>query len=376
MPASELRLAINAVPLASGGGLVGLLGYLHAWRESNAPLSVTVFASRPAVIDAIRKTDPDTDVVSFASNQRASKRFLSQQFALGRAMDGISPDVVMNTNALTPRCRAPQVVHHQNLYLFISRPAFRAITRLTISDRIRRKLAREAVHTAEANAFISDYMRDLAQRSCPGSEPRNHVIHNGIARSQIKSRINDYTSEGPIDLLSIQDNVSHHKDNPTLLKSFARVVEARRGVDWRLHVAGSGDWTPIQNLARQLGVADRVTFYGYLDRAHLYALLDRCLCLVFTSLLEGFGNPPIEAMARGCPVVATACTAIPEIIGTAGILVPPSNPQAFANAICSLYDQPDLRNHLSTLGLARVEEFTWERAATSLLEVVASVANR
>ncbi len=107
----------------------------------------------------------------------------------------------------------------------------------------------------------------------------------------------------------------------------------------------------------------------YLNDEELRALYSSCRAFVYPSIYEGFGLPPLEAMACGAPVITSRIPALEETTGAAAILVEPTNVEAFAAAIADLLDSDDLRSKLSALGLSRAAEFTWERTASLTLDV-------
>jgi glycosyltransferase involved in cell wall biosynthesis len=112
---------------------------------------------------------------------------------------------------------------------------------------------------------------------------------------------------------------------------------------------------------------------GFLEDTDLPALYRQAAVLAFPSLYEGFGLPPLEAMACGTPVVASAASSVPEVVGDAGLLVDPLDVSAWTEALSRALDDPSLREPLRRAGLLRAAEFTWPRAAQHWRSVVESL---
>ncbi len=125
-----------------------------------------------------------------------------------------------------------------------------------------------------------------------------------------------------------------------------------------LVIAGPPGWGRVEGLDRS-----RVRRLGAVTREALDALYRHALLTVVPSTYEGFGFPALEAMARGCPVVASNTTSLPEVVGDAGILLEPGDVQAWRDTIAELLDDPDRRRELATAGLEQASTFTWERSA-------------
>jgi glycosyltransferase involved in cell wall biosynthesis len=121
------------------------------------------------------------------------------------------------------------------------------------------------------------------------------------------------------------------------------------------------------------GDAGQVRWLGRLSDAALAALLGRALCLLFPSFSEGFGLPPLEAMALGCPVVASDRASMPEICGDAALYAPPDEPAAWRAAVLSLRADPALRRRLAAAGRARARAFSWQRSAETYLGLMAQL---
>jgi glycosyltransferase involved in cell wall biosynthesis len=169
--------------------------------------------------------------------------------------------------------------------------------------------------------------------------------------------------------------VEPRKDLPTLVKAFSEV--ARAHCDLELVVAGPDGWGAPAFAAAVAAseAASRVVRVGYLDDRERRQLLHGAVALAYPSLYEGFGFPPLEAMGAGVPVVATACGAVPEVVGPAALLVPPGDVAALAKALASVVEDAGLRAELIDAGRARVALFTWASAAASMIELYDAAAS-
>jgi alpha-1,3-rhamnosyl/mannosyltransferase len=109
---------------------------------------------------------------------------------------------------------------------------------------------------------------------------------------------------------------------------------------------------------------------GYVADSELAWMLQNARALVYPSLYEGFGYPPLEAMAQGCPVLTTKVSSMPEVCGDAALYVTPGDRRQLAEAIVELNCNQQLRARLSQAGLERAKGFSWENSAAKYLEVL------
>jgi len=164
------------------------------------------------------------------------------------------------------------------------------------------------------------------------------------------------------------------KDVPSLLRAFAGLAQVRNR--YRLVLAGGSGRASaeVASLAARLGLGDAVAQVGYLELAELRALYGAAALFVLPSLYEGFGLPVLEAMACGTPVVATNAASLPEVVGDAGLLAPPGDPDALAASMARVLEDRDLAADLRRRGLERAKRFTWEETAVRTLAVYRAVA--
>ena len=159
-----------------------------------------------------------------------------------------------------------------------------------------------------------------------------------------------------------------HKRHADLVMALDRLRD--RFPELSVVITGRADTedAPLRELIARLGLRDRVHQLGRVSESELDDLYRSADALVFPSEYEGFGNPVLEAMARGCPVVTTDAAALPELSGPAGLVVPVGRPAALAGAIARVLDEPGLADKLRAAGAERAKEFSWRRAGTELAD--------
>jgi glycosyltransferase involved in cell wall biosynthesis len=148
---------------------------------------------------------------------------------------------------------------------------------------------------------------------------------------------------------------------PTLPDDIDLVVVGAKGASLVFSDAKLGEAPP------------RVCLTGYVAQEQLPALYSGAMALIYPSLYEGFGLPPLEAMACGAPVVTSGTTSLPEVVGDSALLVDPLSPESIADGIQRIVSDAPLREQLRERGLLRTRGVTWERAVTDTRKVFASL---
>ncbi|MGI6379700.1 MAG: glycosyltransferase family 4 protein [Anaerolineae bacterium] len=166
-----------------------------------------------------------------------------------------------------------------------------------------------------------------------------------------------------------------HKNLPRLLKAWASLPAGDRE-RWQLVLAGAVDarWEDPIGVARRAGAESSVRRLGAVDEADLPALYAAAEVCIVPSLYEGFGLPALEAMAAGTPVAASNASALPEVIGDAGLLFDPADRGAMAGALAALMRDADLRQRLAVAGRERAATYTWERTAALVRQALGQAA--
>jgi glycosyltransferase involved in cell wall biosynthesis len=164
------------------------------------------------------------------------------------------------------------------------------------------------------------------------------------------------------------------KDFPALVAAFDAIAEDYPDLD--LRIAGPAGWAENR-------VSEAITRAAHRDRIHrlgwvpdVTGLLAGAEVLAYPSLYEGFGFPPLEAMSYGVPVVATEAGALPEVLGDAALLVPPSDPGALAGGLTRVLSDDSFRDRLVAAGRSRAAMYTWAAAGDGLVALYRDAARR
>ncbi|HSL83123.1 MAG TPA: glycosyltransferase family 4 protein [Thermoanaerobaculia bacterium] len=252
----------------------------------------------------------------------------------------------------------------------------RGLPRLTF--RLLAALEGRNVRRASRVLVTSEYCRRVAVAAYGLDPARVVVVPEGIdlalwpARLDVAGGAERSREAGrPPVVLSVARQY-RRKDTRTLLEAFARLRESHP--EARLRIVGGGPELPrLRARARELGLGERATLLGEVPdggavrREYLAADL---FCL--PSLQEGFGIAFLEAMAAGLPIVAARAAAVPEVApdGEVGLLVPPRDAEALAEALARLLDDADLRRRFGQAGRRRVERYDWRTVAGEFLRAL------
>lgn len=164
--------------------------------------------------------------------------------------------------------------------------------------------------------------------------------------------------------------IEPRKNLLTLARAFDEILRATR-LRPQLVIAGKEGWLTgeLFSYLKGAGAGERVRFTGYVSDDDLRALYSSCTAFVYPSLYEGFGLPPLEAMACGAPVITSRVPSLMETVGDAARLISPTDSSELAQAIIRLLEDSGEREQRSSAGLRRASEFSWEKTANTTLDV-------
>ncbi|HEX4941878.1 MAG TPA: glycosyltransferase family 1 protein [Actinomycetota bacterium] len=230
-----------------------------------------------------------------------------------------------------------------------------------LRTRLRASARRAAVITTPTE-FVRETVIELL-----GADPeRVHVVSAPVASPAVAPSTAPEETSGAVvgnPFFLYPAITNPHKNHLTLLEAFADVAADHEEVGLFLPGAPGAAEDAVTRAIDDLGLTRRIRRLGRVSPGRLATLVRDATALVYPSMYEGFGLPLVEAMAAGCPVIASDRTALPEVVGEAGILVDPGDPQGWADAMRRLLEDEPLRARLITAGRERVRTFTQVEAA-------------
>ncbi|MBI5303371.1 MAG: glycosyltransferase family 4 protein [Chloroflexi bacterium] len=341
---------------------------------------------------ALAQIDSDNDYVLFASRKDDTRIVTQSNFkrarlwtpshhrferqALSLELLPFTLDVLHSPDFIPPsRTRFPGVITvHDLAFLlyprFLTRESARYYGQVDIA-------ARQADHII---AVSQSTKRDLI-RLLGVPENKVSVIHeaahplfapvtNTEALERTRAR---YYLTAPFFLFV--STLEPRKNLPTLLRAF-RQLRDKYKITATLALVGNRGWLAdeVDRVIAELNLGDTVRFLGGIPNDELVYLYNAAAAFVFPSFYEGFGLPPLEAMACGTPVITSNVSSLPEVVGDAALLINPEDVDALAVAMSRVLSDEKLRREMRDKGLKRAQGFSWERAARETLDVYRQVA--
>ncbi len=357
------------VPRVVGGSETYTTRLLHGLKERGDGLEYTLFAL-PQFASAHPDLASSFDV-EFAplTGQWKSFRVAGENTWLARRTRKRKIRVVHHAGGIVPLIPSPRPILtiHDLQYLFY--PEYFTRAKLTY-------LKTMMPRSAEAARLVltpSEYTRRTVIERLNIDPSVVVTVPHGIPLRGEKTEATDvrerYSIPGPFFLYPAA--MYPHKNHLVLVDAFTDVLKVHPGC--YLVFTGPKGWTEWKTAThmeqriikeiRKLGIADRVKRLGYVPGTDLDGLYQEATAMVFPSRFEGFGAPVLEAMSRGCPVIAADATASPEVVDSAGRLVSADNPDEWARAMCDLLEDEEQRSQCVKAGRERAADFDWTRSA-------------
>ncbi|MFW6107336.1 MAG: glycosyltransferase family 4 protein [bacterium] len=307
------------------------------------------------------------------TNRSRLVRILYEEWGLPRRLKGF--DLFHAPGYVAPRLPIPTVLTVYDLVALRHPRLARRTNAIHYRWRLPRAASRAARILVPTESVAADVVEFLGVE-----RQRVRVVPLGVeahfrppSREQRASARTRYHLDRPF--LLFVGNLEPKKNLSTLIRAFARLRAG--GLPHELVIAGKRGWRcrDVLRLPARLGLADSVRLIGYVAESDLPALYGASELFVFPSLVEGFGLPPLEAMACGVPVVTSDAPALVETTGEAAVHVPARDAEGLAEAIRALLADPERRGTLREAGLAHAAGFTWAAAAAATRAVYREVCS-
>ncbi|MBQ6041747.1 MAG: glycosyltransferase family 4 protein [Oscillospiraceae bacterium] len=288
------------------------------------------------------------------------------------AFQGKWADITHFFNYIVPPfVHGKTVVTVHDMVLHAYPETMRRRTRLLLQTGLRRSMAR-----ADLIVTDSEFSRTEIAKYYPDFADKVRVVPCGVDPKR-------FAPASPEEIARVRE--AHHLPEQYFLylgtleprKNLVRLIEAYALLREKhpdappLVLAGGKGWQyeSIFAAADRDGLREHILFPSYIPAGDMAALYSGALAFLFPSLYEGFGMPPLEAMACGCPVLTAKAASLPEAVGDAAILVSPNSTKAIADGMEMLLTDPALRCGLRKCGLRRAAEMNWDSAAEKLYQV-------
>ena len=362
---------LTLFPSRVGGSETYVRGLLDQYADGAGPDEVVVLANRH-VLGRYRAFERGPVRLQHVPSYRPGDGTLTRAIAMigaaawpSRAARDVPRDLDLLHYPVTvpiPATPVPRVVtlydiqHHDLPQLFS--PAERAFRRWAYDGSARK---------ADLVVTTSNFSKARIVEQVGIAPERVEVVHLGVDRDGFAPKPGERDADVrrefglPARFAFFPANLWPHKNHERLLEAMALLGDGELGLV--LTGQGYGRLDSLLDRARRLGIDDRVKHLGHVPSDVLPALYRSAELLVFPSLYEGFGAPPLEAMACGCPVVASDRGSIPEVCGDAALLVDAESPESIAAAVDLALGDKAMRERLRQRGFDRSAQFTWRVAA-------------
>ncbi len=371
-PSGPWRIAIDAHMVGTGetGNETYVRGLLRGLRRIDDRNAYLLYTTDPALLPADLRGD------RFQPRRVAPAGNLPRVgYAMPRAAWHDRLDLLHVTYTLPPalRCRRVVTVHDISYKLFPD--TFSPRDRLLLSLAVPLSLARaDRVITVSESArrdILRHYRLDGRKVVAIPEAAEEHFrpVWGRAELDRVRARY-----RLPDRYILAVGNLQPRKNLRRLIEAFARLKGAGT-IPHGLVLVGRSRWRGLDVLdaVKAFGLADEMVLTGYVPDADLPTLYSAAEVFVYPSLYEGFGLPPLEAMVCGTPVIASATSSLPEVVGDAAVLIDPTDVGDLTTALTRVLSDAALRQRLSTAGVARAARFSWDDTARRTLAVYEEV---
>lgn len=375
-PEISRHVVINGLSVGSGGGYTVARELWRHLAELRPNWTFTlVLISGHSLHEQIKSEVAAANCKTYWAPARAANRRHRGPYERGELAEWIRDhaDAVVQLNGMIiAGLRVPTLVHHQDPYPY--RPEAWTGLRDRIICALKRRAHARALRDADCMTWTSRYLRDLVCGWLRIEPKRSEILYNGLPEawlSRARTELPPWEPR-PLQLISVS-NVNEYKRQDLVIRAMPLLLKRPGLESLKYRIVGHADTgylQTLQELARSLGVEDRVIFDGRVSDERVVELLSASRAFTLMSVCESFGIPAIEAMSLGTPVVTSDCCAMPEICGDAADLCPVDDVGTLADRLERVLTDREHAEELRRHGAARVQHFGWQATAKRMAEIL------
>jgi glycosyltransferase involved in cell wall biosynthesis len=368
-----VRIAIDARKLHDYG-IGTYVRNLVYWLSKIDDRHTYVLLCRPDDVEFLRSLGPRFEPLP----ERARNYSVREQFAVPLALARARVDLFHAPHyVVSPLTRCPFVVTiHDCIHL-----RFPQYLPNKIAVRYANTMMRSSARRSRRILTVSQASKQDILHYLHVPAEKVEVIYNALderlatppTEGEIARVRQRYQLDAPFILYT--GNIKPHKNLDRLIEAYA-ILRRRGVVDAKLLIIGDevSKYPNLRRLVHRHQLHPHVRFFGFVSDEMLAILYRLATVFVFPSLYEGFGLPPLEAMAAGTPVITSNVSSLPEVVGDAAVLIDPLDADAIADAMARVIGDPNLRADLIRRGHERVNAFSWRRSVTRVRDVYEELA--
>ncbi|MCM8758961.1 MAG: glycosyltransferase family 4 protein [Candidatus Omnitrophica bacterium] len=371
MKQKKIGIDAHAIGLKQGGNERYIEGLLKGLSEiETCGLSFTIFFNHKAKIPDFLKGNKSFEIERVSVNP--IKRLF---FDLPKNAKKSKLDLLHTQYHLPPHIGIPSVITLHDVSYF-THPEF-----FPIYERLKMNLMMPlSIKKAKKIITVSEFSKKEILNIYNVKRDKICVIYNGISnkfkpagQKEIKETLAKYGIRQPY-ILTVS-NLQPRKNLKGVIESFTKVLEKNENFPCNLVIVGKKLWLydEIFSKIRNSRFNSRIILTGYIDDKDLVSLYSGAKVFIYISFYEGFGFPPLEAMACGCVVITSNTSSLPEVTGDTAIHVNPENYEEIASNIIKICHDTNLQNTLREKGLMLVKKFTWHECAMKTIQVYKNV---
>lgn len=378
-----MHIAINAKPLNEElkvGVATYTLNLLKSLAKVDLKNKYTIYGVRLAPEELVIENDNFKiknmpDLLRLRSFWYSWYPWYYTAFSLQLSLD--KPNIFFSPYPSLPLyCPCPKVAVVHDLSFLVVRNSFKIHSQIILKKQLLHIVRRASKIIAVSESTKKDLIKFVK------ASPENvAVIYEGYDTDAYKPQFDTDEVKALVQRYGIDSRyvlyvgtLEPRKNIPRLIEAFAS-LKKQGGIEHKLVVTGKKGWlyNNIFLTVTRTGLDNEVIFTDYVPDQDLPLLISGADLFVYPSLYEGFGLPPLEAMACGTPVITSNLSSLPEVVGDAGILVDPYSVDEIAEAIHQVLSNARLREQMQRKGLDRARMFSWEKTAQETLKVLEAV---